>query len=305
MGGILRSMTRFAATVCYVILGLSLAIGSPHPTLASQSEASRKVLQKAAERGSAPAQYALGAGAEAEGDYAAALEWFTKAAEQGYAPAHFKLGVMHDEGKGVERDPAKAGEWYRSAAALGSSEAASRLRDRQSSEPPLPTAALPATADAGVDGAAAAPSEQPAPDAAEPGQSNTPPSTQPILPESSGVPNASAPLESPEAPSTTPSSDASQPSTTSGAVSLASSVLHGLLVGASGVLFLLLWIGLTRPAVMKWYRSGAWFIQGNDASSVMRNHIRLRMQVEGLAMFFACLPCLALYWLGRTMLGLA
>jgi hypothetical protein len=42
-----------------------------------------------------------------EGDYDAAIEYWTKAAELGYAEAHFQLSTMYREGRGVEKDEKK------------------------------------------------------------------------------------------------------------------------------------------------------------------------------------------------------
>lgn len=48
-------------------------------------------------------------------------------AEQGYAEAQYYVGLMYDDGKGVERDPAQAAEWYRKAAMQGIAAAQSNL----------------------------------------------------------------------------------------------------------------------------------------------------------------------------------
>ncbi|MCM1261549.1 MAG: sel1 repeat family protein [Butyrivibrio sp.] len=48
-------------------------------------------------------------------------------AEQGYAEAQYYLGLMYDDGKGVERNPAQAAEWYRKAAEQGIAAAQSNL----------------------------------------------------------------------------------------------------------------------------------------------------------------------------------
>jgi hypothetical protein len=42
-----------------------------------------------------------------EGDYKAALEYFTKAAELGEASAHYSLSVRYRKGEGVEKDKEK------------------------------------------------------------------------------------------------------------------------------------------------------------------------------------------------------
>src|SRR6516165_2457660 len=88
--------------------------------------------QKAAEQGSAIAQYNLGdmyrIGEGVPSDNAAAASWYRKAAEQGYARAQNNLGVMYDNGEGVSQDDVTALMWYNLAAANGFNEAA-RNRD--------------------------------------------------------------------------------------------------------------------------------------------------------------------------------
>ena len=78
---------------------------------------------RAAEAGSARAQYLLGVkyetGVDVERDLDQALAWYRKAAEQDYAEAQFKLGVMHEQGRGMRQDPAAAFGWYRAAARNG------------------------------------------------------------------------------------------------------------------------------------------------------------------------------------------
>lgn len=94
---------------------------------AQQSAASRKALESAAAKGSAPAQYALGAGAEANGDFQQAASWYRQAAEKGYAAAQFKLGELLESGKGASADKVQAATWYRKAAAQGFAAATIRL----------------------------------------------------------------------------------------------------------------------------------------------------------------------------------
>ena len=49
-------------------------------------------------------------------DYAEAVSWFRKAAEQGSANAQYNLGQMYRQGQGVPRDYAEAVKWHRLAA---------------------------------------------------------------------------------------------------------------------------------------------------------------------------------------------
>ena len=52
-------------------------------------------------------------------DDAKAAEWYEKAAKQGVALAQYQLGMMYQKGVGVPRDAAKAEEWLQKAAAQG------------------------------------------------------------------------------------------------------------------------------------------------------------------------------------------
>jgi len=60
-------------------------------------------------------------------DFREALKWFHKAAEQGSASAQYNLGVMYANGRGVREDPDEAVRWYRKAAELGNASAAFNL----------------------------------------------------------------------------------------------------------------------------------------------------------------------------------
>lgn len=77
-------------------------------------------LQKKAENGDTIAQTQLGIeymkGEAVEKDMAKAIEWWTKAAEQGYTEAQYKLGVCHQFGYGVKRSNERARHWYEQAA---------------------------------------------------------------------------------------------------------------------------------------------------------------------------------------------
>jgi TPR repeat protein len=48
-----------------------------------------------------------------------AARWFQRAAEQGHATAAHNIGVFLAKGMGVERDVAKATEWFKLAADAG------------------------------------------------------------------------------------------------------------------------------------------------------------------------------------------
>ena len=62
-----------------------------------------------------------------ERNYAKAAEWFLRAAEQGYTAAQFNLGLLYEEGEGVEQDHEEAIKWYRKAAEAGDIDAQSKL----------------------------------------------------------------------------------------------------------------------------------------------------------------------------------
>ena len=99
--------------------------------LGYDTEAENKYLDDAL-AGNAEAQYNL---AECyyegelglEKDYAKAVEWYTKAAEQGHAQAQNNLGDCYDGGDGVAQDYSKAVEWYRKAAEQGNAVAQNNL----------------------------------------------------------------------------------------------------------------------------------------------------------------------------------
>ncbi|HXV24708.1 MAG TPA: CHASE2 domain-containing protein [Alphaproteobacteria bacterium] len=80
-------------------------------------------LQRAAERGIATAQYALGKayrdGTGVKRDPAAAMRWFERAARQGYAPAQRNIGMRYAHGEGVELNPVEAVVWLTMARDIG------------------------------------------------------------------------------------------------------------------------------------------------------------------------------------------
>jgi hypothetical protein len=53
------------------------------------------------------------------GDYATALAGYSALARKGNAEAQFRIGIMHDKGRGVPENDAKAIEWFRRAADWG------------------------------------------------------------------------------------------------------------------------------------------------------------------------------------------
>lgn len=83
--------------------------------------------RKAAEKGNAKAQYALGnryyEGKGVEQSYEEAFKWYKKAAEQGHAQAQFNLGCMYGRGEGVKKNHFEAIQWISKAAEQGNADA--------------------------------------------------------------------------------------------------------------------------------------------------------------------------------------
>jgi TPR repeat protein len=63
-----------------------------------------------------------------EQSYERAFEYYEQAADLGLATAQYSLGVMYYKGDGVERDIAKAREWWTKAAAQGEKNAIKNLK---------------------------------------------------------------------------------------------------------------------------------------------------------------------------------
>jgi uncharacterized protein YqcC (DUF446 family) len=95
-----------------------------------QEVASPSDVFKAAERGSAEAQYSLGLmyakGRGAAKDEKTAVLWYAKAAEQGHDRAQFNLAVMYADGRGVTQDIVSAHMWFHLAARAGDGAAVKR-----------------------------------------------------------------------------------------------------------------------------------------------------------------------------------
>ncbi|MCW2275740.1 hypothetical protein GJ654_12995 [Rhodoblastus acidophilus] len=103
-----------------------LAVGSIGPRAnmgAIQAGAQAASLQEQAEKGDVAAQFDLGAryadGRGLDRDPAAAIQWFEKAAAQGQAQAEYRLGVIYEKAIGVARDAKKARDYYEKAATQG------------------------------------------------------------------------------------------------------------------------------------------------------------------------------------------
>ncbi len=89
------------------------------------------ILEQAAERGDADAQYGLGVfyfeGKAVPKDLLQSKRWFLAAAKQGHINAQFNLGNAYIYGRGVAMDPGKAAHWWRKAALKGSPNACYNL----------------------------------------------------------------------------------------------------------------------------------------------------------------------------------
>jgi len=59
----------------------------------------------------------------AEQDYEQAIYWYAKAAEQGSADAQYYIGLMYYQGEGVKEDEIQAYEWFIKAADQGHEDA--------------------------------------------------------------------------------------------------------------------------------------------------------------------------------------
>ncbi|MCI0428949.1 MAG: CHASE2 domain-containing protein [Rhodospirillales bacterium] len=105
-----------AVHACLAALEMQQALGGVNAALQGRGQGGAgEGLHRAAERGMAKAQYALGKsyrdGAGVKRDPAAAARWFERAARQGYAPAQRNIGLRYANGEGVERNDLEAVFW--------------------------------------------------------------------------------------------------------------------------------------------------------------------------------------------------
>ena len=63
-----------------------------------------------------------------EKDAARAVDWFLRAGDRGYPPAQYALGMLFAKGEGVERDLDAARRWFEAAEESGHEFAAGALR---------------------------------------------------------------------------------------------------------------------------------------------------------------------------------
>ena len=101
-------------------------------TTASYS-AAVEMFRKAAEKGNAFAQCALGEcyaqGEGVEQDFTQAAIWFRKAAEQGHPQGQLMLAMCYRQGTGVKKDEKLAAYWCRQAADQGYEKAKAALKE--------------------------------------------------------------------------------------------------------------------------------------------------------------------------------
>lgn len=112
---------KFGLVISMLVLGSFLVVPSgalaitPHP-----DGMDFPTCMGLAKAGDAAAQTDLGVmyatGTGVERDFAKAMEWYLKAAEQGSGMAMANLANMYFQGEGVPRDAAKAAEWNLKAA---------------------------------------------------------------------------------------------------------------------------------------------------------------------------------------------
>ena len=111
---------------------LSNLFNKSNSTTPAQPEEAFQWLQKSADKGYSKAQFMLGGhylrGEQVKKDVHIALDWFSKSAMQNEPEAHFSLGLLYDRGDGeIKANPARAVEWYESAATLGNTSAMQNL----------------------------------------------------------------------------------------------------------------------------------------------------------------------------------
>lgn len=249
-----RPHERVLVSVALVVL----LVASTH--LSAQSSASRKALESAAAKGSLAATYALGAAAEAEGDFDKAFTYFRTAAEAGYAGAEFKLGECYENGRGVAVDLAQAEVWYGKAAEQGLAQAVEKLNQLHRDVAPPVAATTSDTPTPNTDTSLATAnvevSKPASTSAASTGESRQFPPAEPAA--------AEAP------------SDESAPNAPSLALQL---VAVGIPALVGLVLGFRVWKAV-RGMVLRWYSSRQFIVSGRTAMDMMTAEVGLRLQVE-------------------------
>lgn len=122
---------QLSRTLALSVLCGALALGNPFPAQAWGSHFEQ--VRADAVKGDAKAQTALGNmyhdGFGVEKDIAKALEWYRKAVDQGYGEAQFRLGHEYSTGHGVTADQEMAVKLFKMAAAQGHGAAQFRLAE--------------------------------------------------------------------------------------------------------------------------------------------------------------------------------
>ena len=116
--------------VVALALALLTAVGCVSPTRLGWSAYHEEDYARAweiwsaeAEKGDADAQYLTGLlheeGRGVDADPAEAAAWYLRAAEQGHAAAQNNLGLLYYDGRGVERSHEEAARWFSASASQG------------------------------------------------------------------------------------------------------------------------------------------------------------------------------------------
>lgn len=230
-----------------------------------------KALLSAAEKGSAVAQYAVGAALEQQGDIRGATEWYLKAADSGYGGAEFKLGEIIEKGlyEGhVDREA--AARWYALAAGHGIDAARDALaRLSAESETAKPAAGTP--------------------DA--PTSTETPAAAVSLLPERVNAKEPQSAVETPRASDIAAPAISETPAEQIAVVDAdsttnSSSSYTVFLELALVFYFFVSWYAgwrLMRPVLIGWYLGQTWYVSGRNAKEVLLAQIGNRLQIE----FFA------------------
>jgi len=93
------------------------------------NDANRAGLEAAAKSGYTHAEFTMGVAAENEGDFPAAIDWYTGAAHKGMTLAQMQLAYMTWGGKGMPADQKKATVLMTLAASAGNSKAQGQLNE--------------------------------------------------------------------------------------------------------------------------------------------------------------------------------
>lgn len=106
---------------------LALCYLQQYENIGSTEEEGHRLMQEAAEGGSAAAQFQIGLdcfyGYRQDANPAKAAEWISKAAEQGHPEASLYLGRMYMQGNGVKQNSEKGVKLLRKAAEAGNADA--------------------------------------------------------------------------------------------------------------------------------------------------------------------------------------